>query len=103
MIKSGGPFTTAEQVHAMTDPSISEREKQGRLKNEVVVAQDSSISLPRESPVFKIMNTSVKPRRLKTAAEFAEGLKIYLGKISDRQRVTIDDFTAALLSDSTKV
>ena len=72
-------FTTAEQVQAyMNGYSKSNNEKEAQLKSEVIVAGENSISLP---VVFKIMNTSVKPRHLKTASAFA-GLERYLGKVT---------------------
>ena len=66
------------------------------MRDEVTYARDTSTSLPRTSVAFKIMNTSVKPRRIKSAEEFAVGLRIYLGKQADRRLITMKEFKDAL-------
>ena len=59
-------------------------------------ARDSCVSLPRTHKVFRIFNTSVKPRRLLTSAEFGENLKILLGKRAGRITITMQEFSDAL-------
>ena len=52
--ESDGPFTNSEQVEEFLQSDISEKEKQKRMKKELTFARDSSITLPRVDPLFKI-------------------------------------------------
>ena len=52
--ESKGPFTNAEEVEEFLRSDISEKEKQKRMKKELTFARDSSITLPRVDPLFKI-------------------------------------------------
>ena len=67
-----GPFTNAEEVQEyLEDPMIEPKVKQARMKMEVKFARDSSTTLPRVDPLFKILITRAnKKRRDKTALEF---------------------------------
>ena len=48
---------------------------------ELQFARDSSVTLPKSDPLFKIMVILPnKKRRDKTANEFGEALKVFLGK-----------------------
>ena len=60
---------------------LTDKDKQKRMKKEIQFARDSSTTLPKVSPIFKIQVTGKdKKRKDKTAAKFGEALKIYLGK-----------------------
>ena len=51
------------------------------MKKEVKFARDSSTTLPRVDPLFKIQVTMKnKKHRDKTAIEFGEALMVYLGR-----------------------
>ena len=73
-----------------------------RLKLELQFARDSSTTLPKNDPIFKMMITQPnKRRRDKTADEFGESLMIFLGKKTDQEMMdysvfksTIEKFTA---------
>ena len=76
-----GPFTCTEEV------------------DEYLISKkftDTSQSLPRTSPFFKIYDTTVTPRRLFTAEQFGNNLKLYLGKRSECLKVSLDDFRLAV-------
>ena len=92
----GGPFTNSAEVKEYLereDPELDARTKQQRLKREVQFARESSTTLPRCDPVFKIQITLPnKKRRDKTANEFAESLTAYLGNKEARCDVEYDEF-----------
>ena len=81
-----GPFTNAEEVQEYLENSdVDPKVKQATMKKEVKFARDSSTTLPRVDPLFKIQVTMKnKKRRDKTAIEFGEALMAYLGKKADR-------------------
>ena len=97
--KDGGPFTDAEQIEVYMASDVSDEVKQQRMKNEVTYARDSTRSIPAAGILFRIMNTDpvTKKRKTLTAIEFAENLKVVLGKQNSRSEVsTMDDFLLAL-------
>ena len=95
--QEGGPFTTAEEVESyLADESIPQDSKSKRMRKEVTFARDTSVSLPRAHSVFRIFNTSVKPRRLLSADEFGDNLKILLGKRLGRTYITLDEYRQAV-------
>ena len=96
--KDGGPFTNADDVEEYVTSNIPDEIKQKCLHNEVVYARDTSMSLPRASVLFKIMNVDkqTKKRKKLSAEDFAKNLKLYLGKVQDRSSVSMDDFRFAL-------
>ena len=83
--ESGGPFTSAEEVQVFLQmEDISEKDKQKRMKKEMRFARESSTTLPSADPLFKIQVTLPNgKRRDKTAIEFGESLKVFLGKKVD--------------------
>ena len=93
---AGGPFTSAEEVDDYLAGTDDEKVKQTRMRREVAYARDTSVSFPRAHKVFRIMNTSVTPRRLLTALEFSDNLKIYLGKKEGRSFITMEDYRLAV-------
>lgn len=97
----GGPFTSAAEIDdflARTD--ITEKDKKKRLKTEVQYSRDSSISLPRNSPVFKIRKRKSKGDKLHdlTAEEFGSNMKTLISKKLSAvdKKVTIESFVSAL-------
>ena len=49
----------AEEVEMFLQSDIPAKEKQARMKKEVQFAQDSSTTLPRVDPLFKIQVPSI--------------------------------------------
>ena len=88
-----GPFTNAEDVEAYINCDAPEKSKQSRMKLEVKFARESSTTLPRVDPLFRIQvgRGLSGRRREKTAQEFAEALAVFLGRKSDR---TFSDYAA---------
>ena len=92
-----GPFTNAEEVEQYIKSDVSEKEKQARMKKEVQFARDSSTTLPRVDPLFKIQEILPnKKRRDKTSAEFGDALMSYLGKKADRSVMEYATFQQSL-------
>ena len=84
--KLGGPFTDADEVKVYVgDNDITEKEKKVRMKMELQFARDSSTTLPKTDPLFRVMITLLnKKKRDKTAEEFGEAMMAFLGKQSDQ-------------------
>ena len=77
----------------MIEPKV----KQARMKMEVKFARDSSTTLPRVDPLFKVQITQAnKKRRDKTAIEFGESLMVFLGKKGDRAVLEYSCFQKSL-------
>ena len=95
---AGGPFTTADEIDAYLASNDDLTAKAQRMRREVTYARDTSVSFPRNHQVFRIMNTSVTPRRLLTPQEFGVNLKLYLGKQEDRTVVSLDEYRRAVAS-----
>ena len=56
-----------------------------RMKIELQFARDSSTTLPKTDPLFRVMiNLPNKKKRDKTAEEFGEAMMAFLGKQSDQ-------------------
>ena len=93
-----GPFTNSDEVQLyLDDPDVDIKDKQKRLKKEVQFARDSSTTLPKVSPIFKIQVTMKdKKRRDKTAIEFGDALKVYLGKKEERIQLDYSAFKESL-------
>ena len=93
----GGPFVSSDEVDAyLGDTTIDIKAKSSRMRDEVTYARDTNTALPRTHPMFKIMNTTVTPRRLLTPHEFGENLKMFFGKKEGRTFVTLQDFDESL-------
>ena len=82
----GGPFTDADEVKVyVADDDVTEKEKKVRMKMELQFARDSSTTLPKTDPLFRVMITLPnKKKRDKTAEEFGEAMMAFLGKQSDQ-------------------
>ena len=98
--KDSGPFKNAEEVQIyLENPDPTDKEKQTRMKKEIKFARDSSATLPRTDPLFKIQVQVVlnkKKRKDKTAQEFGETLMAYLGKRQDRMVMEYSTFQNSL-------
>lgn len=92
----GGPFTSSEQIDEYLKCKKDVKTKSNRLRNEVVYARDTSSSLPKSNPVFRIFTTENKKRKMLTVDQFANNLKILLGKKKQRNSITLGDFQNAL-------
>ena len=100
---AGGPFTDAEQVEKfVADTSVPVKMKKQRMKMELQFARDSSTTLPKVDPLFRVQVVMPnKKRRDKTAAEFGEALVAFLGKKSDRVSMDYSVFKDSLAKLST--
>ena len=78
----GGPFTNAEQVKEYLEKQdIDEKSKKDRMKKEIQFARESSTTLPKTDPLFKIQITvPSKKRRDKNSQEYGERMMSYLEK-----------------------
>ena len=66
-----GPFTDAKEVDTfLEDPDISEADKLKRMKMEVMYSRDTSLSVPKNSDVFRI-----RTRSQLTAIVFGNNIK----------------------------
>lgn len=94
----GGPFTNTSEIDAyLKDSSIPQKEKQKRMKKEVMYARDSCVSLPHTNSVFKMLQVnSDGKRKMLSAEEFGKNLKTLFGKANSKQSVTFQDFHDAL-------
>ena len=53
----GGPLTTPDEVDVLVnDDDLSDEQKQDRLYIEVRYARDTTLSLPKVSPIFRLKN-----------------------------------------------
>ena len=94
-----GPFTNAEEVQEyLEDPMIEPKVKQARMKMEVKFARDSSTTLPRVDPLFKILITRAnKKRRDKLPLSLiGESLMVYLRNKGDRAVLEYSCFQKSL-------
>ena len=93
----GGPFTNAEEVEEFLRSDIAAKQKQKRMKKEIQFARDSSTTLPKVDPLFKIQVTQPnKKRRDKSAQEFGDALMAYLGRKADRSVMEYETFQQCL-------
>ena len=79
--KNGGLFTSSEEIGQYMEHKIANQIKQQRMKNKVTYTRDSTRSIPAAVTPFRIIKTdpTTKKRKVLTACEFAENLKLYLG------------------------
>ena len=67
------------------------------MRDEVTYARDTSLSLPQNSSVFRIMTTEGGRGKLLTPEQFARNLKVLLGKRNQRNNITLADFQRVLI------
>ena len=94
----GGPFTDASDVDKyLKDSEISPKNKKDRMKMELQFARDSSTTLPKVDPLFRVMVTMPnKKKRDKTAEEFGEALMAFLGRREDQISMDYSVFRTSL-------
>ena len=78
-----------------TDDNL--KTKTNRMRDEVAYARDTSSSLPKNSPVFRIMTTEGGRRKLVTPEQFAQNFKVLLGKRNQRNNQRNADFQRVLI------
>ena len=67
------------------------------MGDEVTYARDTSSSLPKNSPVFRIMTTEGGKRKLLTPELFTQNLEVFIGKRNQRNNITLADFQPVLI------
>ena len=78
-----GPFTSCKEVDDFLDnKDMDEKVRIKRMKTEVMYARDTSLSVPKNNPVFRIRTLKVhgKKARQLTPREFGDNLKILMEK-----------------------
>ena len=86
----GGPFTMSSQVDEYLKSDDSN--KVARLYIEVRYARDTSLSMPKNSDIFRLM----KDHRRLSEETYATNLKLYLDNVVSIADVTMDDFDRAI-------
>ena len=79
----GGPFTSTQEIDIfLKREDIGEKVKANRMKTEVMVARDTSLSLPKNNPVFRIRTIKIQGKKTRqlNPEEFGDNLKILLNK-----------------------
>ena len=82
--------TLACIVRAFKD--VSDEQKQDRLYTKVRYARDTTLSLPKVSPIFRLKN---KYKKL-PIDDYRKNLKVYLSKVSATSATTWEDFDNAM-------
>ena len=94
---SGGPFTRAEQVEAYLKTVVEINAKQQGMKMELQFARDSSTTLPKVDPIFRVQVTMLNQKRGdKSAEEFGKGLVAFLVKKKEKAILEYDRFVSSL-------
>ena len=79
----GGPFTNSKEIEDfINDSNIDAKVQTKRMKTEVMYSRDTSLSVPKSNPVFRIRSQRIPGRRIRqlTYNEFGENLKILMDK-----------------------
>ena len=84
----GGPFTKAEEVDEFVNSEVDEKLKSERLYIEVRYCKNTSLSLPKSSPIFRLKENY---KNLSNSV-YQTNLKTYLSKISCCANVSLADF-----------
>ena len=87
-----GPFTSPEEVVHFMESDVSDELKEERMYAEVRYARDTSLSLPKSSPIFRLKQNY----RNLPIDTYAQNLKTYLSKVSCTVKCTWADFDDAL-------
>ena len=88
----GGPFTSPEEVDVFVCSNIDDEAKEKRLYAEVRYARDTSLSMPKSSPLFRLK----KDYKNLSINTYTENLKTYLSKIHCSTEVSWADFDEAV-------
>ena len=99
--KVGSPFTDVYSIDSyLADESLLMKERKSRMKMEIQYARDTSLSIPRKNPVFRIrkQKSARKKAQELSAFEFGENLKSLITKKNAAmgKEVTIEDFISTL-------
>ena len=99
--KEGGPFTNSQEIDGyLENKTISEKLKLKRMKTEVMYARDTSLSVPKSNPVFRIRTMKIQGQRTRqlTPREFGDNLKILMDKkiAACGRSVSIKDFVGKI-------
>ena len=99
--KSNGPFTSEADIEKyLSDDSISMKEKHKRMKMEVQYARDTSLSIPKCNPLFRIRTFKQvgKKARDLSGHDYGENLKQVISKklAACGKEVTVSDFIGTL-------
>ena len=79
----GGPFTSVKEIDDFFEnENIDEKARIKRMKTEVMFARDTSISVPKKNPIFRIRSMKIQGQKSKqlTPREFGDNLKLLLDK-----------------------
>ena len=96
--KLGGPFTDMTEVERyLGDVEVQPKQKKERMKMELQFARDTSTTLPKVDPLFRVMITMPnKKKRDKTPEEFGEALMVFQGRWSDMVTMEYTTFQNSL-------
>ena len=86
----GGPFTMSSQIDEYLKSDDSNKVE--RLYMEVRYASDTSLSMPKNSDIFRLM----KDHRRLSEETYATNLKLYLDNVVSIADVTMDDLDRAI-------
>lgn len=89
----GGPFTSPDEVDQFLSSNIDDTLKGKRMYTEVRYARDTSLTLPKSSPLFRLKDRYQKHLPVST---YQEHIKTYLSKVSCNVDADWGDFDAAL-------
>ena len=92
--KAGGPFTTPSQVNSFLTSKVSEQDKSNRLYIEVRFAKNTSLLVPKSSPLFRLK----KNHKNLSSAEYGANLKAFMNKFSSDKVASMEDFHYAIAS-----
>ena len=67
------------------------------MRDEVTYARDISLFLPKYGPVFGDMITKGGRRKVLTPEQFAQNLKLLLGKKNPRNNITFSELQRVLI------
>ena len=88
----GGPFTKPEEVDAFVNSEMNNEQKIKRLYIEVRYCRNSSLSLPKSSPIFRLKEN----HKNLSISNYQTNLKVYLSKISCCANVSWVDFDTVI-------
>ena len=101
--ENGGPFISCLEIaEYLTNDEIPKELKKKRMKMEVQYSRDSSLTLPRTNPVFRIRKRINKGGKMQdlTPEEFGENFKMLITKLvsSLDKKISIESFLYAMES-----
>ena len=87
-----GPFTSPEEVVNFIESDVSDEMKKDLMYAEVRYARDTSLSLPKSSPIFRLKQNY----RNLPIDTYVQNLKTYISKVSCTVKCTWAYFDDAL-------